>query len=279
MKGPIVFFGNEKLATGLPVVEKVIQNSLRQAGYQIEAVVTDKTIPAHTSKIAVLAAYGKILPQSVLDQFPLGVINVHPSLLPAYRGPTPIEQAILDGVDKTGVSIMRLTKDMDAGPLYAKKQVTLSGHETKAELATKLQHLGAELLLKVLPGILDGSSQPYAQHHPDRATYSHMLTKADGKIDWRKPAVQLEREVRAFLVWPRSYTTLAGKEVIITAAAVRPNYKLQTINYKLGEAFVLDKKLVIQTGEGLLVIEKLQPAGGKQMTGAAFLAGHHQLLD
>src|SRR3989338_420589 len=140
----IVFFGNEKLATGISPVKPVIFDAVLDAGFEIEQHVTGKLteLRPHKSVIAVLAAYGHIIPKSVLDQFTLGIINVHPSLLPLYRGPTPIEQAILDGASKTGVSIMHLTAGMDEGPIYKQKTVRLSGDESKAELTERLQHLG-----------------------------------------------------------------------------------------------------------------------------------------
>lgn len=256
----ILFFGNEKLATGI-VAEPLISQALINNGYEIEALVTGKEIPKHSAKLAVLAAYGKILPQSVLDEFPLGIINVHPSLLPQYRGPTPIEQAILDGTTKTGVSIMRLSSEMDAGLIYKQKAIHLRGNETKAALASQLQALGAELLLEVLPAVLDGSLKPRQQPHPERATYCKLIKKADGQLDWQKPAAQLEREVRAYTGWPGSFTKLADKDVIITQASVATTKP--------------DKSLAIEAGDGnFLVIEKLKSAGKREMTAQEFLAGH-----
>ncbi len=266
----VVFFGNEKLATGLPDAKPVIRNAVSSAGFEIEQVVTGKLkdLRPHEAKLAVLAAYGRIIPQSVLDQFPLGIINVHPSLLPQYRGPTPIEQAILDGVNKTGVSIMQLTAGMDEGPIYKQKIVHLSGQETKAELVTKLQEIGAQLLTEILPAIASGSLKPRQQSHPSRATYSHLLTKEDGAIDWNKPAERLEREVRAFAGWPKSRTNLAGKEVIIVQVKVAKDV------LKPGEIQLKDNRLIIGTGKGSLLIEKLKPAGKNEMNAEAFINGY-----
>lgn len=274
---PIVFFGNEKLATGIPEVEPVIRTAVTRAGFEMEQVVTGSLsdLRPHESKLAVLAAYGRIIPQSVLDQFPSGIINVHPSLLPAYRGPTPIEQVILDGATKTGVSIMRLSAGMDEGPIYKQATLHLTGTESKAELAQKLQKLGSEILVEVLLGIADGSLKPRNQPHPDRATYSKKLTKEDGIIDWNKPALQIEREIRAFIGWPKSSTTLAGKEVIITKAHVEPDEPDTTPGQV---SSVGTKILLVQTGEGTLCIESLKPAGKKEMSVSAFLAGYGKLI-
>ena len=275
----IVFFGNEKLATGLSAAEPIIREAVQAAGFEIEQVVTGplSDLKPHNAQLAVLAAYGRIIPQRVLDEFPLGIINVHPSLLPAYRGPTPIEQAILDGAPKTGVSIMRLTAGMDEGPIYVQKTVHLTGQETKAELTNRLQHLGAELLTEVLPGIADGSHQPRQQPHPDRATYSHMLKKADGVIDWTKPAVQLEREIRAFAGWPKSRTKLGDIDVVITSAHTVPTNSPDAAPGDL-EIVSDGGVIMVNTSLGSLCIERLVPAGKTEMPVKAFLAGYANRL-
>ncbi len=267
---PIVFFGNEKLATGLPVPRPIIREALVSAGFKIEQHVTGtiSELKPHKAKVAVLAAYGHIIPQFVLDQFPRGIINVHPSLLPAYRGPTPIEQAILDGATKTGVSIMRLTAGMDEGPIYKQKTIHLTGKETKIELAEQLHRLGSKLLVEILPAIADSVIKPRQQPHPDRATYSHLLTKADGIIDWRKSALQIEREIRAYAGWPGSHTKLANKDVIITSASVVAQQG------KPGQILVEPKKLLIFCGHDALQINCLKPAGKPVMSVQAFLAGY-----
>lgn len=267
MSKTVVFFGNEKLATGIAEAKPVILEAVKAAGFEIEQHVTGKLsdLKPHQSQVAILAAYGHIVPQSVLDQFPLGIVNVHPSLLPLYRGSTPIEQAILDGAEKTGVSIMQLSAGMDSGPIYKQKTVHLSGQETKAKLALMLQGIGADLIEELLPLIASGDLEPRKQPHPDRATYSRLLTKSDGVIDLGKSAEQLEREVRAFAGWPSSRTTLADKEVIVLEAHV-------------GQS-VEPKQLGLKTSKGYLIIDRLKPAGGKEMTAQAFLAGHKHLLN
>jgi len=274
----VVFFGNEKLATGLPATKPIIQDALRAAGFEIELTVTGplSELKLHESKLAVLAAYGHIIPQRALDEFPMGVINIHPSLLPKYRGPTPIESAILDGVTKTGVSIMRLTAGMDEGPVYEQKAIHLTGNETKAELAEVLQKLGAELLVEVLPAIADGSLSPRQQSHPDRdATYCKKISKEDGRIDWNKPAEQIEREIRAYEQWPKSYTTLAGKDVIITKAHVNePSTPYSVLRTQAEVSVTSTKEISVQTGKGLLIIDALKPAGKKEMSAQEFLLGY-----
>lgn len=270
----VVFFGNEKLATGISTVEPIIQQAIVKAGFNIEQVVTGKLkeLRPHTAQIAVLAAYGQIIPQSILDEFPLGIINVHPSLLPAYRGPTPIEQAILDGTAKTGVSVMRLTSGMDEGPIYTQKTIHLSGKESKNDLTKYLQTIGAELIASILPLIINGSLKARQQSHPDRATYSHKLSRENSILDWRKPAVQLEREIRAYLGWPGSKTTIAGKDVTITRAHVVP------ASGNPGQFIRTQKDLTVITSEDGLSIDSIKPAGKTEMSISAFLAGYSKLI-
>lgn len=262
----IVFFGNEKLSTTSDSVEPLILRATQVAGFEIEQHVTGtlSELRPHKSTLAVLAAYGRIIPQTVLDQFPLGVINVHPSLLPAHRGSTPIEQTILDGDKKTGVSIMLLTAGMDEGPIFKQKTLHLTGDEDKATLTRRLQQLGAELIQELLPMIATGKLKPRQQPHPSRATYSKKLRKEDGKIDWSKPAAQIEREVRAFAGWPKSYTVLAGKDVIITVAHVADSSD--------------NNPLAIETSQGFLVIDRLKPAGKNDMSATEFLRGYGNKL-
>lgn len=271
----IVFFGNEKLATGIEDVRPAILEAVKQqAGFEIEQHVTGpiSDLRPHKAQLAVLAAYGHIVPQKVLDEFPMGIINVHPSLLPQYRGSTPIEQAILDGATNTGVSIMKLTAGMDEGPIYKQKTVHLSGQESKAELAQKLQELGAELLLEILPEIASGKLKPRQQPHPTRATYTKRISKGDGRIDWAKPAAQIEREIRAYAGWPRSFTKLGDIDVVITRAHVEPG--------KVGDpgSININDGLRISTGDDYLCIDELIPAGKIEMPVTAFLAGYKDRL-
>ncbi len=275
MSLPVVFFGNEKLATGISGAKPIIRSALSDAGFEIEQHVTGglTELKPHKAKLAVLAAYGRIIPQSILDQFPLGIINVHPSLLPLYRGPTPIEQSLLDGAVKTGVSIIRLTAGMDEGPVYKQKTVRLTGAETKAELSERLQRVGGELLVEVLPSIFEKSLNPRRQAHSSRATYSQKLTKSDGIIDWSKPAELIEREIRAYAGWPGSRTTIAGKDVTIIKVHILD------ANGQIGVAQKLDGELAVFTKSSAIVIDELKPAGKNTMSGKAFLAGHKNILE
>ncbi len=290
---PLVFFGNERLATAATTSAPVLR-ALISAGYEVAAVFASHADPVsrqkrdleigpvaqahgipvilpgekislvdkvrrHPAQAAVLVAYGRIIPQSVIDLFPKGIINLHPSLLPDLRGPTPIETAILNGQAETGVSLMRIVAAMDAGPVYAQSRLKLDGSESKQVLADKLGDLGAKLMLAQLPGILDGSKKPTPQGDKP-ATYTKLIKKSDGIVDWSKPAEALEREVRAYLGWPKSQAKLKDFDVIITKV-------------RLATA-ADDGWLVQKCGEGWLEIQELIAPSGKLISGQEFLRGY-----
>ncbi|HRQ86806.1 MAG TPA: methionyl-tRNA formyltransferase, partial [Candidatus Saccharibacteria bacterium] len=217
----------------------------------------------------VLVSYGKIIPQKIIDLFTPGIVNVHPSLLPAYRGPSPIEASIINGDTKTGVSIMQLSEKMDAGPVYSQATILLNGRETQASLYDSLAKLGIKELLNTLPRIISKQLEP-AQQDETKATYTKLLTKADGVLDWQNPALHLEREVRGYNMWPRSRTRLLDHDVIVTKAHVESGAK--------GEPGTLDTDnesfITVNTSEARLRIDNLQPAGKKEMPIQAFLRGY-----
>lgn len=211
--------------------------------------------------IGVLVSYGKIIPQSIIDLFSPGIINVHPSLLPKYRGPSPIEAAMTNLDAETGVSIMQLDADMDAGPVYHQEKIALTGHESRAELYDQLFTLGSEKLVELLPRIVSGDLQPAPQNHA-AATCCSLLSKKDALLDPTKlTAAQAEARVRAHLGFPRTKIALNDSlELIITAAhvAAKPHT-------------ALDQQF---TDGNYLVIDELLAPSGKKMTAEAFLRGH-----
>lgn len=271
----LVFFGNEKLATGIQQPKRYILEAVQNIGFDVEQVIKGKVsdLKPHKSQIAVLAAFGQIIPSSILNEFPLGIINVHPSLLPAYRGPTPIEQAMLEGATSTGVSIMKLTTQMDEGPIYKQKMIHLSAKEIKEDLVDVLQRLGADLISQVLPAIYDGKIKARAQPHPIRASYSKKIFKIDGAINWDKSATQIEREIRAYSGWPGSYTKLKDTTVTVTKAEIA-----QRVEAEAGVFFLKDRGLYAGCGTDALKILELKPAGKRNMTAQDFINGYKKLL-
>jgi methionyl-tRNA formyltransferase len=211
------------------------------------------------------------VPQAVIDLFPRGIVNIHPSLLPHHRGPTPLESVILHNEPATGVSIMQLVRDMDAGPVFGQVELPLAGTETKQDLANTLLQKGAELLIELLPAICAEELLPLPQDEL-KATYDQLINKEDGQLDFTKPAEQLEREVRAYAEWPKSRTQLAGRDVTIEQAHVeigvgKPGSVWRDSANQFG----------VYCGQDILVIDQLRPAGKGSMTAAAFLAGYNPL--
>lgn len=209
----------------------------------------------------VLVAYGKIIPQSIIDLFYPGIINVHPSLLPKYRGPSPIESAIINRDNETGVSIMKLDAQMDAGPIYAQIHKKLSGEETKPQLYNELFSSGSELLISILPEIMSGALTPKAQNDAD-ATYCKLLTKELSYINPQTmTAAETDAHVRAYLGFPRSRIRTGDTELIITKNHVGTE-PLSPLDVQCAD------------GNWLIIDELIAPASGKKMTAEAFLRGH-----
>lgn len=208
----------------------------------------------------VLVSYGKIIPQAIINLFTPGIVNVHPSLLPKYRGPSPIESAILNGDETTGVSIMQLVRAMDAGPVYAVKNHPLHGTETQAELYHTLAVVGTNLLLETLPAILDESLTPTDQD-ASKALYCPLLKKSDALLDpGNLTASEAERRVRAYLNYPKARIVHGDATLIITQAHVSPTKNTPLdVEYKDG---------------AFLVIDELVSSTGRRMSADAYLRGH-----
>ena len=302
MDEPIVFFGTGPVAAAS--LELLAQN------FTIEAVVTKPRAPHHRgevpvldvasklelpvvevsgkqdvsttvvpgrfkSRVAVLIDFGIIVEQSVIDTFPLGIVNSHFSLLPQWRGADPITFSILSGQNKTGVSLMLLVARMDEGPLLAIGETDLQPDITTPELTETLIALSAALLKDVLPKYADGKLKGTSQEkvaatvgYSPEPSYSRKLTKEDGILDWNKPAAQLEREIRAFIEWPKSRTILGEHAVIITRAHAEPGEGTP------GSLWLHGKHLGVYCGKGVLMIDRLKPAGKSEMSVEAFLAGY-----
>lgn len=219
--------------------------------------ITD-AITALDSPVGVLVSYGKIVPQSIIDLFEPGIINVHPSLLPRYRGPTPIESAILNGDSETGVSIMQLSAQMDAGPVYSQTHHPLSGTETKPELYKSLGDEGATELIRVLPDIINGTLVPAAQDEAN-VSYCQLLSKADTFVDTAThTADEVERRIRAHLGFPRTRLVFNDELLIITKAHV---------------AKVPDLHTIVCKDNTLLAVDELLAPSGKTMPTADYLRG------
>lgn len=225
----------------------------------------------------VVAAYGKILPKDILDISRHGALNVHPSLLPKYRGPAPVQKAILNGEKTTGVTIMLMDEEMDHGPILTQQEIPISNDQFPS-LHNKLANLGAQLLIETIPLWVEGKTKPVAQDH-SKATYMKRIKKEDGRIDWKKDAEYIERQVRALYPWPGTFTLFKdeeGKERVLKICRARVLPYSETSNP--GKTFVSDGKLAVETGKDTLLIEELQLEGGKPMSSKEFLLGHHVVI-
>ena len=247
-----------------PVKELLIQNNLGATCHQpkntaelIEALRQITPKPA----AGVLASFGQILPAEMLALFPLGIINLHPSLLPKYRGSSPIEQAILNGDRQTGVSLIRLVEAMDAGPIFATKTLTLSGKETSSQLYDNLATLGNSLINQKMVSILDESIKAKPQDE-NQATYCQFLTKEMARLEpSTKTAAELEREIRAFVDFPKSRLKICQQDCLILSATVVDQPELDQLTVPCAQ-------------QTYLQVDQLRAANGKQMSGKDFIRGY-----
>jgi methionyl-tRNA formyltransferase len=218
----------------------------------------------------VVAAFGQILPQEVLDIPEFGCLNVHPSLLPHYRGASPISSAILAGDEETGVTIILMDAGMDTGPILIQRMVSIRDEDTAQSLGNRLAQIGADLLMETLPQWFDGRLAPRPQKEED-ATYTKPILKADGKIDWNLPATELWRRVRAFYPWPGCFTLWQGKVLKILEAVALPYAE----KVEPGTVVMLSSgaPVGVGTGEGILGLRQVQIEGKRTVSAAEFLRG------
>lgn len=230
-------------------------------------------IQALDPELGVLADFGQIVPAELLAMPRLGILNVHPSLLPRHRGATPIPATIAAGDDRTGVSIIRMDEGIDTGPLVAALAWPLDGTARAPELEARASRAGADLLGQVLDGWLAGTSVPTPQGE-DGATVTRTLRRADGRLDPSRPAAELERRVRAHAPWPGSFLETEAGRLAVHAASVAPSAPGDVP----GTLVAHEAGLALATADGRLVLDEVQLAGRKAMPGAEFVRGQSSLL-
>ncbi len=218
--------------------------------------------------LMVVAAYGQILPKSVLGIPRFGCVNVHASLLPAYRGASPISAAILDGLDETGVTIMLMDVGMDTGPMLAQAQQPIHADDTTDSLSARLAEQGAGLLVETLPRWLSGDLAPVDQAElPGEVSTCSLVKKDDGRIDWTQPAAVIERMTRAYAPWPSAFTLWQGENFKIGRARVVPGTAAPGVVVSTAQG------PAVGTGQDLLLLQEVQPAGKRMMDVQSFLNG------
>ena len=228
-------------------------------------------IRALNPDVIVVAAYGKFLPFEVLSIPPHGCLNIHPSLLPLYRGPSPVVTAIMDGRTETGVSLMLLDEGMDTGPIVAAEEAPIGLHDTADVLTARLFELGARILRARLQDWVDGRIQAVPQSETD-ATTTRLLKREDGRADWTSTAIELDRKLRAFTPWPGLYTSWGGKTLKIIAAHAVDSFDAGTPG--LVVTLEGDATLGVVTGSGILGLELLQLEGRRVQSAREFLVGY-----
>ncbi len=244
---------------GIPVFQPV---KIREAKDVLEKTEAD---------VCVVAAFGQIIPASILHMKKYGCINVHASLLPKYRGAAPIQWAVIDGEKESGVTIMQMDEGLDTGDMLAKAIVPLDEKETGGSLFDKLSEAGGRLCVETLAKLEKGEITPEKQGESPTA-YASMLDKKMGNIDWNKSAVMIERLVRGLNPWPSAYTHLDGKTLKIWACDVLPQ---SASKGESGEILEVTKDAIhVQTGDGILVLREIQLAGKARMDAGAFLRGY-----
>lgn len=244
---------------GIPVFQPV---KIREAKDVLEKTEAD---------VCVVAAFGQIIPASILHMKKYGCINVHASLLPKYRGAAPIQWAVIDGEKESGVTIMQMDEGLDTGDMLAKAIVPMDEKETGGSLFDKLSEAGGRLCVETLAKLEKGEITPEKQGESPTA-YASMLDKKMGNIDWNKSAVVIERLVRGLNPWPSAYTHLDGKTLKIWACDVLPQ---SASKGESGEILEVTKDAIhVQTGDGILVLREIQLAGKARMDAGAFLRGY-----
>ena len=233
-----------------------------------------ETLRAWKADVAVVAAYGRIIPEHLLTIPRLGMINVHASLLPKYRGAAPVHRAVMSGDVETGVTIMRVVKELDAGAMFAKATRAIGPDETSDLVEEALAELGAQLLITVLEQMAAGTAHEEPQDD-SQSTYAPRLTKEEGLIDWTRPAAQIHNQVRGLYPWPHAFSFLSGARLIIRRSRVLPNAETHSAPGTVTQ--IASDVLVVATGEGQLGILEVQPEGRRPMSVRDFMAGHRLL--
>ena len=261
--------GRSKALKYTPVKECAVAHGIEV--YQPAKIRAEESVEylrQYNADIIIVEAFGQIIPKAILDMPRFGCVNVHASLLPKYRGAAPIQWAVLNGDQVTGVTTMRMDEGLDTGDMIMKQEVIVDEDETGGSLFDKLSALGGSMILSTLKGLENGTITRTPQGESG-TSYAKMLTKEMGHIDWTKDAVSIERLVRGLNPWPSAYTSYAGKTMKIWSAEVTdlPGERAP------GKIHVTKDRLFFETGEGVLDVKELQLEGKKRMDTASFLRG------
>ena len=267
-------FGRKQILTP-PIVKKTAEK-YQIPVYQLKSLKNNEAkekILSLKPDLFVVAAYGLILPKNILEIPSFGALNIHPSLLPKYRGASPIQNAILNKDCETGTTIILMDEEIDHGPIVKQEKIILK-EENYQELEKKLADLGANLLIKILPNWLTKKITPISQKH-EKATFTKQIKKEDGEIDWHQNAKQIKQMFRAYQVWPGIYTYFEKKIIKILDLEILEKSHQE----KPGKMLLIDKNLVVACGQNFIVLKKIQLEGKKSLDGKSFLNGHQKIIN
>lgn len=259
-----------------PAPVKVLAQEYNIPVYQPEKLKDNEEIRKILKKlshdISVVVAYGKIIPEDIIEIPKYKTINVHASLLPEFRGAAPIHRSIIEGKDKTGVCIMEITKELDAGDIYECREVPILDEDDIVSLHDKLAEEGAKLLIEVLDKIETGKAKKTLQDH-SKATYAKPIKKEEGKIDWSKSAREIFNQIRALKIWPKAFSSFRDTQIKILDAKIVDEFSKGNI----GEIIKLEKGkgFIVQTGKGKLLITQVQFPNGKPISADEAIRGYH----
>ncbi|HBK01791.1 MAG TPA: methionyl-tRNA formyltransferase [Clostridiales bacterium] len=260
--------GRKNVLTPSPIKECALRYGLKVLQYNKIRVEGVEDLKNLAPDIMVTCAFGQILSQEIIDIAPRGIINVHASLLPKYRGAAPIQYSVINGDEETGVTIMQTEAGIDTGDILSVEKTPIYPDETAGELFERLSEIGAKLIVETLDKIEAGQITPIKQDET-KSTHVKMLTRETGKIDWAKSAKEIKNLVRGTNPWPAAHTILNGKTFKIFAV----NALDGEFDGEIGEVLRADKKLVVKCGQGAVEILEIQAEGGKRMSAQAFNAG------
>ena len=263
--------GRGRRLTSPPVKQAAIERGLpvfQPASLRRDADARQQLASLNPDLILVVA-YGLFLPADTLDVPPLGALNIHPSLLPKHRGPSPVATAILEGDTTTGATLMQLDEGMDSGPIIAQRETTIGEDETAEDLTVRLFEMGARLLADTLPRWRTGEFAPVPQSEGD-TTITRLFRREDGEINWTRPADYIARQIRAYHPWPGTYTPWNGKQLKVHQAEPLDNDE----DFAPGTVVEIDQGIGVATGEGILLIQRVQPEGRQAMDIGDFTRGY-----